>query len=69
MDWGCGEEDVLVLNPEPKADGESEEEGTVGTLVLVWNTVSLSGSRSFLMSWVTRWLSRPCWSRTLCNMQ
>lgn len=45
---------MLVPNPEPEADGESEEKGTVGTLVLVWDMVSLSGSRSFLMSWVTR---------------
>lgn len=69
--WSLGEEDMLLRSPEPTADGESKEkreEGAAGLLILVLDTDSLSGSRSFLMSWVTRWLSRPRWSRTLCNM-
>lgn len=69
--WSLEEEGMLVRSPEPKVDGESKEEreeGAAGMLVLVSDTVSLSGSRSFLLLRVTRCLSRARWSRTLYNM-
>ena len=68
--WGRGEAgEPDARNPEPEADRESEEgEETmaVGVLALCSGMVSLLGPRSSWMRWVTRRVSRLCWSRTLC---
>lgn len=71
-DWSFGEVDTLARNLEPEADMENKEEGEmveVGMLAMVSSMVPLSGSTSFRMSWVTRLVSQPFWSRTLCILK